>query len=79
MRDTIMDRQIIDVRQENEYTTCQNCKQDLRNGSVPKSEKKFFGDHTHYSKLIGLRLDAEVDIVSHWQCPHCGFTFPRFS
>ncbi len=73
-----MDRQIIDRREKNEFTDCQKCGVDLRNGPVPRDQKKFYGAHAHYSALIGLKMDAQVDIVTHWKCPKCEFVFPRF-
>jgi predicted RNA-binding Zn-ribbon protein involved in translation (DUF1610 family) len=73
-----MEKQIIDIREKNEFTDCQKCGADLRNGPVPRSEKRYYGEYAHFSELIGLRLDNYDNIITHWQCPKCGHTFPRF-
>jgi hypothetical protein len=74
------ERQIINIKDKNEFTDCTECGYDLRGTEVPKWQKKFSGDFTHFSKLKGLCLDSEFpEIVSHWQCPCCKSTFSRFS
>ncbi len=75
-----MDRQIIDIRDHNEFTDCQKCGKNLRNGPVlPASDRKYLGDFVNYSALEGLKMDVDSEMITHWKCPHCGFMFPRFS
>lgn len=73
------DRQIVNPKEDTEYTVCRSCGEDLVGGKVSQYNEKYFGEFTHYSQLKGLRLDSDnPHIVTHWQCPHCEDVFARF-
>lgn len=74
-----MIQQIIILSDSNEFTDCVNCGCNLRGNPVPKAQRVYYGKFTNFSRLEGLEMDAEIPgLVTHWQCPDCNFTFPRF-
>lgn len=72
-------KQIIDPNDCNEYTQCQACMRSLIGRKIPDGVKQGYGEFTHVSRLIPYVMDVETEMVSHWQCPHCGHMFPRFA
>lgn len=62
---------------------CPKCKANLQGIPIPSEDKKFYGDRTHYSRLIGIEYSYDhpnyYDGISEWQCPDCGYKEERRS
>jgi len=71
--------QIIIPSDANEFTQCQECMGDLIGPRILNCKEKGFGEFTHTSLLRPVYMDVESPMVTHWECPHCGHIFPRFS
>lgn len=58
--------------------TCPHCKADLRDGEIPKKDRKYFGAAKYFSRLMGIEDDT-YDGISWWCCPDCKVVWNRFS
>lgn len=62
--------------------TCPKNGCDLRDEPIPQEyiDKGYYGDSTHYSRLIGYdgSYHGIYDGVIIWMCPDCGHAWPRF-
>lgn len=73
------DTQLVNPKEVTEYTRCRGCDRSLIGGEVAKSERRYVGEFTHHSQLVGLKQDSNNPaLITHWKCPYCGFTFSRF-
>ena len=57
---------------------CPHCNTDLNGEKIPEESRGFFGDKTHFSRLMGIE-DGSYDGVSYWRCPDCGVVWDRFT
>ncbi len=73
------EKQIIIPTDVNEFTQCQECMGSLVGRKIVNGREKGYGRFTHHSKLKPVYMDVESCMATHWECPHCGYIFPRFS
>lgn len=48
---------------------CPHCGENLVGDEIAPSQREFFGERTHFSKLIGI---SNGDSVMYYECPKCG-------
>lgn len=53
---------------------------DLTGEPIPQEyiDKGYYGNHTHYSRMIGVEVPWVYDGVLYWKCPDCNIAWPRF-
>jgi len=56
---------------------CPACGADWQGPPIPLESRQYYGDSTHFSRLIGVEIRGKGDRVDHWKCPDCGAEFPR--
>lgn len=63
-------------------TTCPSaeCGADLRGPEIPQEYRDagYYGDKTHYLRVIGHEVPEVYDGTLFWSCPDCGHTWHRF-
>lgn len=64
---------------EEESNICPFCHSDLRGEPIPKESQKSYGNHTHFSRLVGIEIRGGYDGVSYWECPDCLRVWDRFT
>lgn len=59
---------------------CPHCGSNLRGEPIPQEyrDKGWYGDGTHYSRMIGHEISGIYDGVLFWSCPDCGGRWHRF-
>lgn len=59
---------------------CPHCKADLQGDPIPQQyrDEGYYGEHTHYSKVIGHEVRGVYDGVLYWSCPECGGKWHRW-
>ncbi len=62
----------------NKTKRCPKCLTSWQGTKIPDDVKHHYGNHTHFSKLIGIELPSVYDGIHHWKCPKCGEEFPRW-
>lgn len=71
------------IRVNDSTRYCPECKADWQGTPIPEKSRTFYGNHTHFSRLIGIELPYDhpkrYDGVSYWQCPDCKVTWNRFT
>jgi uncharacterized C2H2 Zn-finger protein len=72
-----MEKQIIDITENNEFTDCPKCEANLRGKSVSRTDKPYFGQFGHYSRVEVASRDPD-GLVLAWKCPSCGHITERF-
>jgi hypothetical protein len=58
---------------------CPKCGVSFQGAEIPETDKEFFGQSTHFSRLIGIdgsHMGIYDGVVAH-KCPDCDFVFPR--
>lgn len=50
-----------------ELTNCPHCGENLVGDEIEPSRREWFGNRTHYSKLVGINGDS----VMFYECPKC--------
>lgn len=62
-------------------TICPDCGSNWQGAPIPQEaiDKGWYGDNTHFSRLIGVEVRGAYDGVLYWQCPDCGSKFVRFT
>jgi hypothetical protein len=55
---------------------CPRCLADLTGEPIPEEHRRYFGNATHFSKVLG-GYDRNVDRVTGWLCPECGHHWSR--
>lgn len=60
---------------------CPHCEANLQGAPIPQEyiDKGWYGDKTHYSRIIGVEIREVYDGVLFWQCPDCGGRWQRFT
>lgn len=60
--------------------SCPNCGSDLRGEPIPQEyiDKGYYEAGSHYNRILGIEIRGVYDGVLIWECPDCGFTWPRF-
>ena len=60
---------------------CPACGVSWRGDPIPQEyrDKGWYGDKTHFSRLIGVEYPERYDGVWEWVCPDCHKRFPRFT
>jgi hypothetical protein len=48
----------------------------LRGDPIPEEQREWFGNHTHFSRRIGI-YDMNRDRTVEWACPDCNVRWPR--
>jgi predicted RNA-binding Zn-ribbon protein involved in translation (DUF1610 family) len=65
-------RMAINPNEESPFTKCKACGVSLVGGTLPKSDRRYYGHLTHHSTLIPLAKDKELPtLATHYQCPEC--------
>ena len=66
-----------------ETQVCPRCNADLKGALIPVECKDYYGNETHFSRLIGVEYSYvspyRYDGVSEWLCPDCGYREGRWS
>lgn len=57
---------------------CPRCLSKWEGDPIPENIRQYYGDKTHWSKLIGVEVPGVYDGVLLWECPACKTKFPRF-
>ena len=54
---------------------------DLQGEPIPQEyiDKGYYGNSTHYSRLMGYDFPGIYDGVLIWACPDCELAWPRFT
>ena len=55
---------------------CPACKADLHGELIPEEQRKWYGDATHFNRVIGI-YDRDLDMTVAWRCPDCGHQWER--
>jgi hypothetical protein len=55
---------------------CPGCEADLRGEPIPEEVREHYGNHTHFSRRIGI-YSRESDRTVRWRCPDCGHEWER--
>lgn len=58
--------------------TCPVCHADWRGKKIQEKHREYYGNHTHFSRLLAHEISDVYDGVLYWQCPDCKNNFPRF-
>jgi len=56
--------------------SCSECKASFVAEKIPKGSKEFYGDYTHFSRLVGI-YDVNLDRTVYFQCPECPARYGR--
>lgn len=72
-----MEKQVIDISERNEFTDCVRCGTNLRGKAVSRTDRPYFGQFGHYSKVEVASRDPD-GLVLAWKCPSCGHITERF-
>lgn len=53
---------------------------DLTGDPIPQEtiDKGYFGDATHFSRMIGVSVQGWYDCILYWACPDCDATWHRW-
>ena len=54
---------------------CPSCKANLRGKPIPEKYQQYYGNLTHYSRLISV-YDENRDCTIAWKCPDCLYSSP---
>ena len=58
---------------------CPCCRASWEGPAIPEANRPlFYGNHTHFSLLVGIEIRGRYDGIHHWMCPSCKTTFPRW-
>jgi rubrerythrin len=55
---------------------CPKCNVDFKDKPIPEKHREFYGNETHFSRLIFI-YDRDLDRTVSWRCPDCGYTWKR--
>lgn len=55
---------------------CLDCGVSFKAEKIPKNSKEFYGELTHFSKLIGV-YDVDLDRTVFFKCPECPARYGR--
>ena len=58
---------------------CPHCGADLCGPAIPEESKKWYGEYTNFSRVIGIEHSEIYDGTLYYRCPDCGGTWHRFS
>lgn len=62
-----------------EWKECPECGKSLVGDEIPEAYRSNYGNHTHYSLLIGIEDPKKYDGISWWMCPYCKQLWDRFT
>lgn len=51
---------------------------DLTGPEIPEDRRHFYGDETHFCRVIGIEMRWVYDGIAYWACPDCGAKWHRF-
>lgn len=54
--------------------SCPHCHNSLQGAEIPETSRHFYGNATHFSRLIGI---SNGDSIHTWKCPDCNHEWPR--
>lgn len=61
------------------FALCDKCGNSMVGDTVPKSQKKYYGRLTHFSRWISLAKDKVLPLLTtHLKCPDCGHEISLF-
>ena len=55
---------------------CVECGYSFKGEKIPKGSQEFYGNHTHFSKMVGV-YDIDLDRTVYFQCPECNAHYDR--
>jgi hypothetical protein len=55
---------------------CPECGISLRGEPIPLKDREFFGNETHFNRVIGI-YERQLDKTIIWLCPDCGYRWSR--
>ena len=58
---------------------CPKCGADWFGSKIPEESRKYHGEKTHFSRVIGIEDSKRYDGVSWWKCPDCNTAWDRFT
>lgn len=69
----------INANEKSNLTECEKCGTCLIGNPIPKRDKSFFGDLTHFSRAIPVAKDESLPtLATHYECPVCGHQVSMF-
>ena len=57
---------------------CPVCGQSFVGKEIPEEHRHYYGNKTHYSKIIGIEIPHLYDGCIMWKCGDCKSYFRRF-
>ncbi len=58
--------------------SCPICGESFVGKEIPKEYLHYYGNKTHYSKIIGIEIPHLYDCCIMWKCGDCETYFRRF-
>lgn len=58
---------------------CPKCGVDWFDSEIPEESRKWYGEKTYFSRVIGIEDPKRYDGVSWWKCPDCDTVWDRFT
>jgi len=63
----------------NKFGKCPECGKSWDGGDIPEKSRKHYAKPYKWSKLVGIEVRGEEDVISYWQCPFCKTTWDRWT